>query len=248
MDLNSLALSNEILNEIDTYGSEFYKFIEDLLKDKQDRFLNHLLSHQTTPGERKEFLEFYINFNKSYTGGLETYLKKAHYLLHESTPSKINGKIQKANGHKLHFNTPQFNQMEKKGIETLPQLAFILVAGGLGERLGHSDIKLNLPVDPFTKQTYLQFYCQNIRALQSTICKEFNKSHRIPLAIMVSNKTHKATQQALELNHYFGLDKEQVTLLIQEYVPCFSNKKGDGSRTIQIKRIVIGAEKNKVLP
>lgn len=44
---------------------------------------------------------------------------------------------------------------------------FVLVAGGLGERLGYGDIKLRLPSETCTMTTYLQLYIRQILHLQS---------------------------------------------------------------------------------
>ena len=51
---------------------------------------------------------------------------------------------------------------EAAGLAALPSLAFVLVAGGLGERLGFPGIKLALPVETLTGQCYLDFYAQHI--------------------------------------------------------------------------------------
>lgn len=44
---------------------------------------------------------------------------------------------------------------------------FVLVAGGLGERLGYGDIKLRLPSETCTMTTYLQLYIGQILHLQA---------------------------------------------------------------------------------
>ena len=43
---------------------------------------------------------------------------------------------------------------------------FVLVAGGLGERLGYNNIKISLPVETFTMQSYLGYYIKKILAIQ----------------------------------------------------------------------------------
>jgi len=50
--------------------------------------------------------------------------------------------------------------------DTIGRVGFVLVAGGLGERLGFSGIKLALPVETLTGTPYLELYCQQILALQ----------------------------------------------------------------------------------
>ena len=45
-------------------------------------------------------------------------------------------------------------------------LGFVVPAGGLGERLGFSDIKLMMPCEIATGMPVLMFYCHHIVALQ----------------------------------------------------------------------------------
>ena len=46
------------------------------------------------------------------------------------------------------------------------ETGFILVAGGLGERLGYNNIKVSLPVETFTMTPYLGYYIKKILAIQ----------------------------------------------------------------------------------
>jgi hypothetical protein len=45
--------------------------------------------------------------------------------------------------------------------------ALVLLAGGLGERLGYCGIKLALPAEITTGRCYLQYYIDSLLALQS---------------------------------------------------------------------------------
>ena len=40
----------------------------------------------------------------------------------------------------------EFATYEDLGMKELPKIGFVLIAGGLGERLGYSGIKIDLPV------------------------------------------------------------------------------------------------------
>ena len=92
------------------------------------------------------------------------------------------------------------------------KMAFVLVAGGLGERLGFSGIKLALPIDLASEETYLGTYCASILALQRRFGDE---STTIPLAIMTSDDTHARTEALLEANNYFGMAKGQVCAFVK---------------------------------
>jgi UDP-sugar pyrophosphorylase len=70
-------------------------------------------------------------------------------------------------GRKLDFGTPDFVAAEELGLVHFRDAAFVLVAGGLGERLGYSDIKVSLPVESVTETCYLQLYVSQILAMQT---------------------------------------------------------------------------------
>jgi UDP-sugar pyrophosphorylase len=50
--------------------------------------------------------------------------------------------FQVPDGERLIFGTKEFDMFERRGIEEACRSAFVLVAGGLGERLGYSGIKV----------------------------------------------------------------------------------------------------------
>lgn len=45
-------------------------------------------------------------------------------------------------GEKLDWGSPHFRELERAGVAAAGGCAFVLVAGGLGERLGYSGIKV----------------------------------------------------------------------------------------------------------
>ena len=47
-----------------------------------------------------------------------------------------------------------FSQAEEAGLSGIGQTVFVLVAGGLGERLGYSGIKLSLETNLCTNKCY----------------------------------------------------------------------------------------------
>jgi UDP-sugar pyrophosphorylase len=106
------------------------------------------------------------------------------------------------------------------GVAQAAGAAFVLVAGGLGERLGYSGIKVALPTESATGTCYLQLYCESILALQA---RAGGACGPLPLAIMTSGDTHERTAALLRAHDHFGLQPEQVTLLKQEKVPCLAD-------------------------
>lgn len=111
--------------------------------------------------------------------------------------------------------------MEELGLKELSKVGFVLIAGGLGERLGYnSGIKIDLPVSTLVDDySYLKFYIQNIKACAERALDK-PEGFYVPLAIMVSDDTHDRTIQLLEKHDYFGLDKAHVDIVKQENVPA----------------------------
>lgn len=56
------------------------------------------------------------------------------------------------NGYNITFSDLEnIKAMEKIGIEEVKDTCFVLVAGGLGERLGYNGIKIGIPLELITK-------------------------------------------------------------------------------------------------
>lgn len=199
-----------------------------LLEENQ----SHLFEHWAEPGveddEKRAFFDQIAKLNGSYPGGLASYIKTARELLADSkagknpydgfSPSVPSGEI-------LTFGDDKFVQFEEAGIREARKAAFVLVAGGLGERLGYNGIKVALPIETTTGACFLQHYIESILALQETSCRlaQGEGPTEIPLAIMTSDDTHSRTLDLLESNAYFGMKPSQVKLLKQEKVACLDD-------------------------
>ncbi|GAB2270417.1 hypothetical protein Dimus_005319 [Dionaea muscipula] len=128
-------------------------------------------------------------------------------------------------GENLTFADDNFIKYEEAGIREAQNAAFVLVAGGLGERLGYNGIKIALPSESCSGTCFLQHYIESILALQEASCRliEGGCHREVPFAIMTSDDTHARTLALLESNSYFGMKHSQVTLLKQEKVACLAD-------------------------
>ena len=153
--------------------------------------------------------------DNTYPGGLASYLSNARSLLEKSkagvnpldgwTPSIPAGET-------FTLGTPEFLSTESLGLKHAGKVGFVLVAGGLGERLGYGDIKIGLPTELATETCYIQFYIETILAFQSRYAKD---GVTLPLCIMTSGDTNDKTVELLEKNSDFGMEKDQVTIVQQ---------------------------------
>ncbi|KAM1726590.1 hypothetical protein ACFX12_017342 [Malus domestica] len=192
----------------------------------------HLFEHWAEPGvddeEKKAFFDQVSRLNSSYPGGLASYIKTARELLAESKAGKnpFDGFTPSVpTGESLNFGDDSFISFEESGVKEARKAAFVLVAGGLGERLGYNGIKVALPREITTGTCFLQYYIESILALQDASSKlaSGERQTRIPFVIMTSDDTHSRTLELLESNSYFGMEPSQVKLLKQEKVACLDD-------------------------
>jgi UDP-sugar pyrophosphorylase len=194
----------------------------ELISDGQ----SHLFSDWDAPGihdeEKKQFLAGLLNAHQAYPGGLTAYARNARTLLAEAaaganpfegcTPSQPDLVDLSAFG-------PEYDAAEAIGLKCFAETAVVLVAGGLGERLGYHGIKLDIPVEVTETTSYLSHYASVIQAAGKRL------GRTIPLIIMTSHDTDAGTRATLAANGNFGLEDGQITILRQELVPALADMK-----------------------
>lgn len=134
-------------------------------------------------------------------------------------------------------------ELDKEGRSLIGKCGFVLVAGGLGERLGYPDIKVKLFTQVTEEMTYIEYYCRSIVRCQQVAASLDSKTLsdvRLPFFIMTSGDTHDRTVAFMEENKYFGLDPSQVYIRQQEKVPALENSDAkiafsSGNSTIETK-------------
>lgn len=62
-----------------------------------------------------------------------------------------------------------------------------------------------------TETTYIQYYIETILAYQA----KYANGKKLPLCIMTSGDTNAKTVALLEKNNNFGMEKDQITIVIQ---------------------------------
>ena len=203
-----------------------------LIENKQ----THLFAHWDAPGinddAKADFAETLEKTNANYPGGLTAYIANAQTLLAEAKegknpfqgltpeqPSKVD----------LSKFGPEYDRYEEIGVKQFEKTGIVMVAGGLGERLGYNGIKIDIAVETLESTPYISHYAQCIKAMEARM----ENPRLIPFIIMVSRDTGPKTMETLESNNYFGLQKEQVHILRQELVPAIADN--DGSLALKEK-------------
>jgi UDP-N-acetylglucosamine/UDP-N-acetylgalactosamine diphosphorylase len=89
------------------------------------------------------------------------------------------------------------------------QIGMLLVAGGLGTRLGFDRPKGMFPLGPVSQRTLFQILIDRLRAMS----QHYGVS--IPLYVMTSPATHDATAAYFQENHHCGLAADELQLFQQ---------------------------------
>lgn len=196
----------------------------------------HLFPEGQTDDERSSVVAQLKHFDRTYPGGILNYIQRAKKLLADSAANKnpFEGfRPDVPDGEVVNAEDPQqVKELEALGLAELSKCAFVLVAGGLGERLGYNGIKVSLPVEVTTQTSYLELYIQHILAYQE------RTGTVMPFAIMTSDDTHSKTVELLESHNYFGMDRSQLTLMKQQLVPAIL----DNEAKFEIKNGVISGK------
>ncbi len=189
----------------------------------------HLFTDWSGPGSDEEakrrFLAQVAQVDRAYPGGLRGYLANGRRLLAEACrgDNPYGGLIPMApETVDLSRFDGEYDRMEAVGVGAFGRVGVVLVAGGLGERLGYSGIKLGMPVESLEGWTYLRLYAENLLAMEARM----EAPHPVPLVIMTSEDTHAKTMAELEAHAWFGLHRDQVHVVKQELVPALADNAG----------------------
>ena len=135
----------ENLNDLITDNDQ-RRLLEDLCSEEFGQ--SHLLDaySQDVDNEKLRGLcEQLLKLDGGYPGGLRSYIKKAKVLLQNSKNgvNPLHGWSPSVpQGESFELGTDKYRETEEKGIELLSNVGFVLVAGGLGERLGYNGAKV----------------------------------------------------------------------------------------------------------
>jgi len=182
--------------------------------------------------DKRKLIEQIVAMDDAYPAdaegraGLTAYVAHAKELLafSASGANPFEGySVEVPDGEIEEIGTNKFRSNERIGMQNIQNAAFVLVAGGLGERLGYDGIKVELPAETLTCASFLETYVTALLAMQRNGA---DPSRPVPLIIMTSADTHDRTLGLLETNNYFGMPKEQIHFIKQSNVPAIENNDG----------------------
>ncbi|CAD7694961.1 unnamed protein product [Ostreobium quekettii] len=202
----------------------------ELLTAVQEEDQSHLFEHwgsvDARDADKRRLAYQIVLLDQTTPGGIVSYIRRARELLRDSRDgvNPLDGYTPSVpEGVRLDFGSCEYKELQSAGATAAASAAFVLVAGGLGERLGYSGIKIALPADTARGVSFLQLYIESILALQEQAVARGQQDCELPLIIMTSDDTHKQTVKFLEENSNFGMNPGQIALLKQDKVACLSD-------------------------
>ena len=198
--------------------------IELLKENGQEEIVSKL--KKVSIQDKTAFINQINDLDKACRGGIKDYIKRAKILL-EKSKKKYNSfqqyKIEVPYDiPHIDIGTKEFYELEELGFNELKNSVFVLVAGGLGERLGYKGIKIGLQTELLTLRTYIELYIEQIKAYEDRIRKKenFSSDWFIPFCIMTSEDTNEGTIALLKEHSNFGMKENQISLIKQEKIPA----------------------------
>ena len=185
----------------------------------------------TSVDEKRRLLAQLAGMDEAYPD-LSAYVGRARQLLADAAQdvSPYEGcTVEVPEGIVMETASAAFREDERAGVTAMQNAVFVLVAGGLGERLGHDGIKVELPAETITCASFLQTYISSLLALERA-GGEAEPRRRLPLVIMTSADTHAKTVALLETHNYFGMAREQIYFITQANVPAIGDATGRFAR------------------
>ena len=194
----------------------------------------HLFQHWSPDDAKGEgdrtnkikFLDQLRIVDHNYPGGIDKYLHNSRSLLAKTRDGYNPWETFKPSNPAIIIDssssTELFDKTEQAALDggMLRRCGFVLVAGGLGERLGYDGIKIEIPVESVTLQSHLEFYVAHIQAWRRHgATTQDETTTKIPLCIMTSDDTHDLTLKLLAKLRLDGL----VDVLKQEKVPALGD-------------------------
>ena len=145
-----------------------------LLKELDQKEILERYEKCTEP-EKTEFLTHFNYIEKTCPGGIKDYIQRAKILL-ENSKNNVNPFKDYTpsipTGFNINVGDSQFLELDKLGMEQIKDTVFVMVAGGLGERLGYPSIKIGIQTDLITLRPFIEVYIDILKAYESRVKKQ----------------------------------------------------------------------------
>jgi UDP-N-acetylglucosamine/UDP-N-acetylgalactosamine diphosphorylase len=129
--------------------------------------------------------------------------------------------------HQLSETAPELKaKWLDQGLEAVSKgmVGALVLSGGQGTRLGFAGPKGMYDIGLPSGKSLFEIFALRILKVQELAQTRFSLAEvsRIPLLVMTSEMNHEATVSFFQVNHFFGLSREQTHFFCQGTLPCFT--------------------------
>ncbi len=172
------AVSNKIIVAKYQMSTLIEKVADIAQRSHQTKLFQYLKNPQIPTSQKELTAGRVLDFESRYPGGLAKYTSKIVELMEDYIRGKTKyDDVVLTPPQTVQLGFEDFDYIKKtdeNGIPELKKCAFFLLAGGLGERLGFKGAKPCMILDPITELTFIQLYCEYIKAYQDLFGKKLN--------------------------------------------------------------------------
>ena len=160
----------------------------------QTLLLAKINTNNPTDKQCGQLLEQLKGLSGFYSGGIHAYLNKAEILVtnFKKSHNEVPDYIGLPKNMQTFTLSREYEELEELARPYLTDVAIILVAGGLGERLGSKQIKVSIECEIITGITFMELYLEYMRAFSQLTGKKMH------MFIMTSEDTHSQTVKFLQ--------------------------------------------------
>lgn len=157
------------------------------------------------------------NLSNFYSGGAAAYLDKARKLVDDFKNNRHEiPEVMGLPSNITHITLgPEYEELEETARSRLGEVGIVLVAGGLGERLGSKQIKVSIECDLITGTSFMELYLGYLRHFGQLTGKKMH------LFVMTSEDTHAKTVEFLSKFSY--QDYVDLHIEMQDKVPSLAD-------------------------
>ncbi|MEE2857501.1 MAG: UTP--glucose-1-phosphate uridylyltransferase [Planctomycetota bacterium] len=121
----------------------------------------------------------------------------------------------------IPLTDPSRESATELGLQALRrgEIAVLMVAGGVGTRLGHAGPKGSYPLLPISGGTLFQIFAESLVRLQKQV------GHSIHWIIMTSPSNHQQTIDYFQQHSFHGLAPSEVTIHAQDQLPVLDPRR-----------------------
>ena len=169
-----------IKDNLSVLSEDELELVNKLLSDDQGHLFEGWQPAGVDDAEKHGFFAQIRELERSYPGGITAYTHNARVLLRNSrlNVSPFTGLRVADADPDLAVSLMDYTSsdpaeqarlaaLEEAGLREVSDCAFVLVAGGVGERLGYNGIKIALASECLTNKSFIERYCESISELDA---------------------------------------------------------------------------------